>query len=378
MDYNINYLVWKILCWNIRGLNSEDKQLALHAKIVESGCAIACIQETKKESFDRKFIKGCCPKQFDTFAYSPSVGASGGILVVWKSSIFSGLLIETKRFGIIISFSSAHTNQKWTLVVVYGPCEGEERDNFVRWLYNLAIPDDEMWLFLGDFNFIRSEQNRSRPGADVNDMFLFNELIDHLGLLELPLKGRSFTWSNMQQNPLMEQLDWFFTTHNWITCYPNTVVTAMAKPTSDHVPCLVSIDTVMPKAKLFRFENFWVNQPGFLDCVTSVWSKPTRASSSSGVLAEKFKTLRSELNKWKMSLSKIKLMISKCNIVILFMDELEEERRLFVQEVNFRKIVKLHLEKLLRIQYQYWKKRCTIRWIKMGEENTNFFHAMAT
>jgi hypothetical protein len=28
--------------------------------------------------------------------------------------------------------------------------------------------------------------------------------------VELPLKGRAYTWSNMQENPLLEQLDWFF------------------------------------------------------------------------------------------------------------------------------------------------------------------------
>lgn len=25
----------------------------------------------------------------------------------------------------------------------------------------------------------------------------------------------------------------------------------------------------------------------------------------------------------------------------------------------------------------YWKKRCTIRWVKFGDENTKFFHATA-
>ena len=90
MDYNINYLVWKVLCWNIKGLNADDKQIALYNKIVESGCAVACIQGTKKEMFERNFIKKCCPRQFDSFAFAPSVGAPGGILVLWKSSIFYG------------------------------------------------------------------------------------------------------------------------------------------------------------------------------------------------------------------------------------------------------------------------------------------------
>jgi hypothetical protein len=39
-------------------------------------------------------------------------------------------------------------------------------------------------------------------------------------LVELPLKGWAFTWNNMQQNPLLEQLDWFFTSVNWIMTFP--------------------------------------------------------------------------------------------------------------------------------------------------------------
>uniref|UniRef100_A0A453NQ47 Uncharacterized protein n=1 Tax=Aegilops tauschii subsp. strangulata TaxID=200361 RepID=A0A453NQ47_AEGTS len=58
----------------------------------------------------------------------------------------------------------------------------------------------------------------------VNDIFIFNEIIGHLGLLELPLKGRRFTWSNMQDVPLLEQLDWFFTSSSWINQYPMTQV----------------------------------------------------------------------------------------------------------------------------------------------------------
>ena len=79
-------------------------------------------------------------------------------------------------------------------------------------------------MLLGDFNFLRSVDNRNLPGGDINDMFIFNEIIGHLGLLELPIKGRSYTWSNMQDTPLLEQLDWFFTSVDWISDYPLTEV----------------------------------------------------------------------------------------------------------------------------------------------------------
>jgi hypothetical protein len=141
------------------------------------------------EYFDHHIIRKFCPKRFDNFAYSPSVGASGGLIVLWNSDVFNGVLLEIQRFAIRVHFTSKHNADSWTLVSVYGPCQGIERDNFISWLHNLVIPVYTLWLLLGDFNFIRSGENRNKPGGDLNDMFLFNETIGHLGLVELPLKG---------------------------------------------------------------------------------------------------------------------------------------------------------------------------------------------
>jgi hypothetical protein len=80
---------------------------------------------------------------------------------------------------------------------------GGERDRFVDWLYNLDIPPLSNHLLLGDFNFIRSAGNRNKPGGNLQDMMIFNDIIRHLGMIELPIKGRSYTWSNMQQIPLL-------------------------------------------------------------------------------------------------------------------------------------------------------------------------------
>ena len=40
-----------------------------------------------RESFDFHYIKKFYPRNVDNFAFSPSVGASGGILTVWNSSV---------------------------------------------------------------------------------------------------------------------------------------------------------------------------------------------------------------------------------------------------------------------------------------------------
>uniref|UniRef100_A0A8R7QRY1 Uncharacterized protein n=1 Tax=Triticum urartu TaxID=4572 RepID=A0A8R7QRY1_TRIUA len=81
-------------------------------------------------------------------------------------------------------------------------------------MFDLDIPDDEDWLLYGDFKYIRAPDNRNKPGGDANDMLTFNDFIQSQALVELPLKGRQYTWSNMQTDPLLKKIDWFFTSSN--------------------------------------------------------------------------------------------------------------------------------------------------------------------
>ena len=115
-----------------------------------------------------------------------------------------------------------------------------------------------------------------------------------------------------------------------------------------------------------------------MECVQEVWARPSRKTHISAIIVDKLKALRFALKKWQKGLPHIKRLIEKCNWVILWLDNLEDKRSLSRPEFNFRKIIKMHHEHLLHIQYLYWRKRCTIRYIKVGEENSKFFQAMAT
>mgnify|MGYP000873743625 CR=1 FL=1 len=284
--------MWNILCWNIRGLNASSKCDALRNKIDESNCSIVCLQETKKLEFDHSFIRKCCPRRFDKFEFIPSDGASGGLVIIWCSSQFVGQIIHQFPFAITIKMTSVQTNESWFLSNIYGPCEGPERAMFTDWMYSLNIETEDLWLFMGDFNFMRSLENRNLLGGNVDDVIKFNEIISHLGLFEIPIKGRRYTWSNMQETPLLEQLDWFFSSPEWILKFPNTNAKPLARPISDHVPCILSVETSIPRSKLFRFGNFWPSHPGFLEVVKSSWNAPIKASSSATRISAKLKRLR--------------------------------------------------------------------------------------
>jgi hypothetical protein len=120
----------------------------------------------------------------------------------------------------------------------------------------------------------------------------------------------------MQTNSLLEQIDWFFTSINQTNSFPNTMVKPLGKPVSDHTPCVISIQTTIPHSKIFRFETYWIQHPGFTDVVS-------------------------------------------------------------YPEKNFSKILKHHLLRLLNYQREYWRKRCTIHWIRFEDEDPKNFQAMA-
>jgi hypothetical protein len=96
MNHHQSSKLWKVLCWNIRGINSQLKWDALRDKIRDIQCDIICIQETKRDLFDLSYIRNFCPSPFDSFEYLPPLGASGGIitfgnlnfsLAIWLSRI---------------------------------------------------------------------------------------------------------------------------------------------------------------------------------------------------------------------------------------------------------------------------------------------------
>lgn len=113
---------WNVLSWNIRGLNSDKKWNGIRDRVSENNCDVICLQETKCSTFDLSFIHQFCNNSFDSFEFLPSIGASGGSLIVWKSSIFHGSLIFQNEYASSILLNSTHNNANWVITNIYAPC----------------------------------------------------------------------------------------------------------------------------------------------------------------------------------------------------------------------------------------------------------------
>lgn len=210
-------------------------------------------------------------------------------------------------------------------------------------------------MLAGDFNLIRSLENISHPGGSQHDMLAFNDLIQHLDLVDIPFIGKEFTWSNMQENALLEKLDWVFTSGPWGLRYPDTRVIPLARPISDHVPFVIRVNTIIPRAKIFGFENFWAEFSGFMEIVELHWNSNPIFANPAKTIAGKFKQLRKGIKAWSKSLSNLTRLIHNTNWVLAILDGLEDHRPFCRVEKKFRKIVKWYRLQLLESKRKYWR-----------------------
>ena len=147
---------------------------------------------------------------------------------------------------------------------------------------------------------------------------------------------------------------------------------------SDHVPCLISINTPIPRGKVFRFENYLMEHEHFMSIVQHGWSLPTFKNDSTKIITAKFKNLRRVIKAWQAQLSSLKAAISNVKLILSFMGYLEEFGDLTLFDWNFKEILEDKLISLLRQHKIYWKQRGTLKWVTKRDAGTKFFHANAT
>jgi hypothetical protein len=102
------------------------------------------------------------------------------------------------------------------------------------------------------------------------------------------------------------------------------MVLPLAKTTSDHLPCKIQIGINIPKANIFRFENYWLSHSSCFELIKNAWSTPTIGTlDSARTISAMFKLLRRMLKLWARNLSNLSNLIANCNMTITFLISLK-------------------------------------------------------
>lgn len=151
---------------------------------------------------------------------------------------------------------------------------------------------------MGDFNDLLFQSDKS--GVHNHPQHLlegFGETIEDCGLIEIDLRGGSFTLEKGKgtDNWVRERLDRAFATSSWWHLYPlcNLVVHHIIY--SDHDPINLELHSTTFSKKQFRFKfkNMWLREPNFRGEVKHYWDNLPRTH-----LLPKLISISSFMAKW--------------------------------------------------------------------------------
>lgn len=125
------------------------------------------------------------------FSASNSVGASGGLLILWKKSFFTIHNVIAQRSYIVLQGRVG--DFECNLVNVYAPNETAQRR--IIWGELIAIKStfQEPWCLGGDFNEIEAISERVGCVRMDRGMRDFLEFCNTMELQDIPMLGRKFT-----------------------------------------------------------------------------------------------------------------------------------------------------------------------------------------
>ena len=187
----------KLISWNIRGCNSPLKKRLLKRKIDKEKPTIVFLQETKCSSEEMTKISKRVWKGSKVVARDAK-GAVGGLSLVWNPNLVSISNPCSTSFSISRRFQILGSNIKGVVTNVYGPFQPSKRSSFLSNLGSLKEwVDDAHWLIRGDFNIIRSlEEKKGGVRTTSAASNLFNKFIEEMKLVDIKSTNGLFTWQN--------------------------------------------------------------------------------------------------------------------------------------------------------------------------------------
>ncbi|KAL4341551.1 hypothetical protein GQ457_08G025710 [Hibiscus cannabinus] len=133
--------------------------------------------------------------------FSASNGAYGGLISIWDPEFFNCESNRVERNIIVLIVKLRKINYKCALINVYGQNIDGERAQLFEDLAECIRGINVPVIIGGDFNIVRTREEKLGVSFHSAAMNKFSEFIEELSLVDLPLIAGRFTWSNLRESP---------------------------------------------------------------------------------------------------------------------------------------------------------------------------------
>ena len=368
----------KLFSWNVRGANNPNKRNVIRNFIRSQRVDLVCLQETKLQKMSSTDARSIGVGRLAEWRAVEAEGSAGGILVFWDTRKLELVEAEIGQFSVTCMFKNVEDGFQWAFTGVYGPVKSCKRELFWEELGAVKGLWEGPWCIGGDFNVVLSPNDRNLECRISPSMRRFNEILNELGLRDLPLQRGPFTWRGGHNNQRMSRLDRFLVTADWESQFSNATQSTLPRPVSDHCPVMLNSDGIKSGPSPFRFENMWLKFEGFKDLLRDWWQSLHFSGSYSFILASKLKALKGILKTWnKEVFGRVDQNKKEALSIISFWDDVEKEKELSLEEAEKREKAREDYKEWVDLEEVSWRQKSREIWLKEGDRNTGFFQRMA-
>ncbi|XP_026434073.1 uncharacterized protein LOC113331586 [Papaver somniferum] len=206
-----------------------------------------------------------------------------------------------------------------------------------------------------------------------------NNFISRHQLIDLPLIGASFTWTNNQVHTIKNRIDRLMVSSSWECMYPQVVQKSLARPCSDHNPIALFCEGVKHGHSTFRCEYYWLSHPNFISVVRNLWSSVVVSGSAGFIFSKKLQLLKQRLKEWSnMEFGDVDMRLEELENIFVDLDA-EEDVSNGLSDDKWNKRIQARQDycKLTISRAEKWRSRSRVTHIKDFENNTKFFCRIA-
>uniref|UniRef100_A0A8R7RBD3 Endonuclease/exonuclease/phosphatase domain-containing protein n=1 Tax=Triticum urartu TaxID=4572 RepID=A0A8R7RBD3_TRIUA len=267
---------------------------------------------------------------------------------------------------------------QWRFTGFYGHPNWRDRNLSWDGIRNLHNKGDHPWVVLGDFNEIllssEKEGGNARPNTMMRD---FRNCLGECGLEDMGCIRDPFT---LRRGDIRERLDRAVCNVKWANKFPRSAVINEEHVHSDHRPLILDTKYFdgnifnQPRSRMKQFEARWLKEETVEEIVHTAWGKG-KIQGIGPSLAERTRAMNVDLHIWDRD-----ILIGPKKRINKLKKELEKLRRgpINAESQARQKEILVTIENLLEQEEIYWLHRGRANWLLHGDQNTSFFHNVAT
>ncbi|XP_059629711.1 uncharacterized protein LOC132272614 [Cornus florida] len=286
--------------WNVRELNRRRMQLEVLSWLSKFSLALVCLVETRVQRAKFNLISNKIRANWQWCNNYDAVDG-GRIWCGWDPLKFDIQIDDIQAQVILLKVKVRNSDVSFWVSCVYGKNTAVERKELWRCLLDMASRITGAWLLVGDWNIVR--YNHEKIGGktlSIRVLKEFNDVIDLLTLVDIPVLNGTYTWCNNRQfsRRIYLQLDKGLMNEDWSELFPSSQIELTPPLASDHWGIRAQIPLqVASSPKPISFLHLWNVQPMVKQVVVEAWQIAVSGDPIAKVI-KKLKGVKQAIKDW--------------------------------------------------------------------------------